>query len=315
MQKDICRELTGMRLDEAVVLDTETTGLDPASDELLQVSVVDARGTALLSSLVRPLEATSWPEAQRVNGIAPKDVACAPTLEELAPRISACLRDRLVVGYNLEFDLGFLAPDLDGPVRALRQFDVMREFARVHGERRSASGGYRWSRLAACASHYGYGEFGAHDALEDALATAYCFRSLLCDEEYLRDRTSADPRFSRRLRCGQDEGTRRHVARLAGDGRLERSGELLPGPAGWTCAIDRCAVGVLTAASAREVRREMGLGPDDEPEWPLPLSVTLRGGDEPTCEATLREPALVRGLIDAAEASRPAPSEYHVATA
>lgn len=37
-----------------IVIDTETTGLDPEKDELLQVSIIDDEGNVLFNSLFRP---------------------------------------------------------------------------------------------------------------------------------------------------------------------------------------------------------------------------------------------------------------------
>ena len=71
---------------QAIVIDTETTGLTD-SDELLQISVIDDAGTVLFDSLVRPYFHTEWPEAQKVNGITPEMVAGAPYPHELLPQL------------------------------------------------------------------------------------------------------------------------------------------------------------------------------------------------------------------------------------
>ncbi len=167
--------------ERTVCLDLETTGVDGSSDEILQVGIVDGTGEALMSTLVRPTAHSAWPAAQRVNGISPADVADAPTVLDLLPEISGLLASaRMVVGFNVLFDLGFLravgVPCLDVPV-----VDVMRELAPVVGvwnpERRS----YRWPKLAACAAHYGV-DFDPHDACEDAKATVEVFRRMLADD-------------------------------------------------------------------------------------------------------------------------------------
>lgn len=37
-----------------IVIDTETTGLDPIVDELLQVSIIDNNGNTLFDEFVKP---------------------------------------------------------------------------------------------------------------------------------------------------------------------------------------------------------------------------------------------------------------------
>jgi DNA polymerase-3 subunit epsilon len=80
-----------------VFLDLETIGLDPRTDEILEIGILDDAGNVLLDSLVRPARHRRWRGAAAIHGIAPKDVANAPTLDELRPRIVAAVHDALVV--------------------------------------------------------------------------------------------------------------------------------------------------------------------------------------------------------------------------
>ena len=54
--------------DRVVCLDAETTGLDPRSDEVLQIALVRGDGEVLLSRYVRPEHHSGWPLAQRTHG-------------------------------------------------------------------------------------------------------------------------------------------------------------------------------------------------------------------------------------------------------
>ena len=144
----VCRALTGMGLADAVILDTETTGLHPEwGDELLSLAIVDADGRSLLHSLVRPRRHEAWPQAQRVNGISPAMVRDAPTADELNEVVSSLLSDEhVVVGFNLRFDLKFLLREGVITQSPRVTFDVMGEYARAHPRRvgRSPRG---WTRL------------------------------------------------------------------------------------------------------------------------------------------------------------------------
>ena len=64
-------------------LDTETTGLSPPRDEILEIGILDDKSRTLIDSLARPENHRIWPGAQANHGISPSDVANGPTLDEL----------------------------------------------------------------------------------------------------------------------------------------------------------------------------------------------------------------------------------------
>ena len=71
-----------------IVLDTETTGLNAAEDEILQVSIIDNEGAVLFDSYIKPTQHTEWAEAERIHHITPEMVADAPTIAEVMPEIN-----------------------------------------------------------------------------------------------------------------------------------------------------------------------------------------------------------------------------------
>lgn len=161
-------------------VDLETTGLNPASDEIIQVAVIDGTGEELFCSLVRPMKHTSWPVAERLTCISPSDVARCPAIDQCGNEIVAALNGaRLLVGYSLRFDLEFLRSS-GVAVPDVPQFDVMREYA-VVAQCRDRFGRFQFRSLSECARHYGV-EFVAHDALSDIRATMMCFHRLLQDD-------------------------------------------------------------------------------------------------------------------------------------
>ena len=66
-----------------VYLNLETTGLNSAEDEIVEIGILADNGEPIIDSLVRPQRHRSWPNAQRIHGISPADVQGAPILEEL----------------------------------------------------------------------------------------------------------------------------------------------------------------------------------------------------------------------------------------
>lgn len=174
--------ITDAPRDAVICFDTETTGFDAGGrDEMLQLSIVDGTGSVLFSDYVRPECRQRWPKAQEVNGITPAMVRDKRTMSELLPELNEIFsRARVLVAYNLEFDLSFLeAAGVKVPI--CLHFDVMKEFAPIAGKWDERHGDWRWLKLGQCARHYGY-RFDAHDALEDARATLHCFNAMLTDD-------------------------------------------------------------------------------------------------------------------------------------
>lgn len=159
-------------MEKFIVLDTETTGLQPDFDELLELAIIDQDGKILFCERFRPM-AKSWPEAEAIHHIAPADVAGAKPYGHYKQAVQKIIvGSPLLVGYNLSFDLRFL--DVEIPFNA-EFYDVMEAFAAIYGVRRQ--GGYAYQRLEVCARYYGY-EFRAHSAMEDAKATLHCYRCM-----------------------------------------------------------------------------------------------------------------------------------------
>lgn len=165
-----------------IYLDTETTGLyGRGGDELLELALVDDAGSVLMDTLVKPVRHTEWPDAQAIHGITPADVADAPCLESLLPRLLAVIEDAgALVIYNADFDLAFL-PE---PVRSLasgKALCAMHAFSLHAGEWDERRQSYRWHKLgvAACAAGHQW-DSHAHRARADAMATRTVWR-WLCD--------------------------------------------------------------------------------------------------------------------------------------
>lgn len=161
-------------------LDVETTGLSCSEgDEIVEIAVIDDAGQVLLESLIRPIRCQEWPEAQAIHGITPADVASAPELEGLIPRLQVLFEqaDTLVI-YNAAFDVSFL-PVLLRPLANGKAVCAMQAFALQIGdwdERREA---FRWYSLTEAARHAGHQWDGnAHRALADAMAARTVWRWL-----------------------------------------------------------------------------------------------------------------------------------------
>lgn len=95
---------------EFVVLDFETTGLDKVYDKIIEIAAiryVDGEETEKYVTLVNPL--CSIPaEATAVHHITNSMVRSAPLEKEAIPKLIRFIGDSLLVGHNVNFDVGFL---------------------------------------------------------------------------------------------------------------------------------------------------------------------------------------------------------------
>lgn len=166
-----------MDMGSNVYLDTETTGLNHDLDEIVEIAIVDDCGEVLLNSLVRPVRNKSWPDAERIHHISPDMVREAPTIEDLMPTIKAIVKDKVLVIYNADFDLGFLPQLEPAAVRC-----CMNSFAYEYGEWSDYFESYKWQPLAVAAAYVLFGEVPNHRALADAQACRAVWRYLHDDE-------------------------------------------------------------------------------------------------------------------------------------
>ena len=164
-----------------IVLDTETTGLNAAEDEILQVSIIDNEGAVLFDSYIKPTQHTEWAEAERIHHITPEMVADAPTIAEVMPEINDILnRYDKIVGYNLKFDKAFLENN-GAEFLSTEYADVMEMFAPIYGEWNDQRGSYKWQKLTIAADYYGYDwseHKEAHNSLGDCYATLHVYKEI-----------------------------------------------------------------------------------------------------------------------------------------
>lgn len=119
---------------QKVFFDTETTGLDRESDELLQFSAINETGKVLLNTYIKPTQHSEWKDAEAVNHISPDMVLHCRTIDELLPEIQAIFDNcNEMIAYNFSFDFAFLknAGVKFKPNTIIS--DPMEEFAEIYG--------------------------------------------------------------------------------------------------------------------------------------------------------------------------------------
>ncbi len=110
-----------MRINEChfLIIDTETTGLNPDADEVVEIAAVrygPQQGIlGVWSALVNPGRPIP-PEASAVHGITDAMVERAPDKLAVVSELARILRsDDVLVAHNAAFDRAFLPSDMHGP--------------------------------------------------------------------------------------------------------------------------------------------------------------------------------------------------------
>lgn len=164
---------------KTIVFDVETTGLQPTTDEVIQLSIIDEDENVLFSSYIKPYFHKSWEEAQEIHGILPEDVKDAPYPHEVAEQVREIFDSaEVLITYNGQFDMRMLERwNIVIDLEKKDHIDVMQYFANIYRDWNEQYKNYKWQKLSVCAEYYGY-EFKAHDALEDVKATLYCWKKM-----------------------------------------------------------------------------------------------------------------------------------------
>ncbi|EKO3911247.1 3'-5' exonuclease [Vibrio fluvialis] len=167
-------------LSNAVILDTETTGLD-SSARIVEISLIDAEsGLTLYSGLVNPMIQIPA-EATAIHGITNEDVADKPTFDVVWNEIKDFLFEQHVIVYNFDYDYRLIKQslsDFDYPLANLIHFFggglcAMAWYAEFYGDWNDFHECYKWQRLTiACAQqNIDVSDLTAHRALADCEMT------------------------------------------------------------------------------------------------------------------------------------------------
>jgi DNA polymerase-3 subunit epsilon len=161
---------------EFVVLDTETTGLRPGPDRVIEIAGVRLQGGNVLAafqSLVNP-ERRLPTFITRFTGITQAMVNQAPTAKDVIPNFLHFIEGATVVGHNVGFDAGFLSYEakLLGTTFPLDGLDT------IPLARRLLPGLKRF-KLEMVAAHLDIAAKNRHRAMGDTEVTVQVFLRLL----------------------------------------------------------------------------------------------------------------------------------------
>lgn len=162
-----------------IVMDIETTGLDPKRDWITQVVCVlvkNGKITDIFNQYIRLEEKAEFPKSiQKLTGISIEFLN-----QEGIPRfevLSECknfLKDYPVVFHNAEFDLSFLKKEFN-EVNIEIEFSTIFDTLKLARNKITEIPNYRLSTLA---DYFGLAYENQHSALEDAIITMQVLENL-----------------------------------------------------------------------------------------------------------------------------------------
>ncbi|GCF10108.1 exonuclease domain-containing protein [Dictyobacter arantiisoli] len=161
---------------EFVVIDTETTGLRPGIDRVIEVAAVRVRGGKIIDSyqsLLNPHRHLP-PFIERFTGITQAMVSEAPDAAQIMPVLLDFIDGAPLVGHNVGFDLNFLSAEAD----LLDLSFQVKGFDTIPLARRFLPGLKRF-KLDMVAAYLQIQTHNRHRAFGDAEVTAEVFNRIL----------------------------------------------------------------------------------------------------------------------------------------
>ncbi|MCY1714043.1 exonuclease domain-containing protein [Caproiciproducens galactitolivorans] len=161
-------------LDDYVVLDLETTGLDPDYDDIIEMAAIKVENKNIVDqfqSLVNPgYEIDDF--ITDLTGITNEMLKDAPGVKNVLPQFLSFIGDSVIVAHNANFDINFLY-DACGCLKPSMYFkndfvDTMRLSRRLFVKERH-------HRLSDLAERFGIKGSVEHRALSDVIKTNQCY--------------------------------------------------------------------------------------------------------------------------------------------
>ncbi|MFH1113007.1 MAG: 3'-5' exonuclease [Pseudomonadota bacterium] len=175
---------------EFVCFDTELTGLNFRRDEIVSIGAVRIRGLKIVVgetffTYVRPTEPLPK-DSTLIHRITPEQLKNAPGPEDVLPEFVKYIGASLLLGHYVQLDVNFLNRALKRHMGGIIRnpcVDSMKLAQAHHEYRRRSERGYvspyMSFNLGHLAKAYDLPMFEQHDALEDAMQTAYLFLFLV----------------------------------------------------------------------------------------------------------------------------------------
>ena len=167
---------------EVVVFDTETTGLAPSRDRIIEIAAIrymDGYPVEKFHSYINP-ECPIPEAASKINHITDDMVSSAPTIGQVLPSFDEFVGSSILVAHNLEFDLKFIYYSGSHVLDIKRKYIDTLEQAQKVLKREDDVYNHKLTTLC---EYYHIPMIDEHSALSDAFAAGSLFFRLVEDKQ------------------------------------------------------------------------------------------------------------------------------------
>lgn len=164
-------------MDKIAFIDIETTGLDPAYHEIIEICII--RGDSMYHKKVRPLHIErASKEALQINGYNAKEWSLAVHPKTVAKEIAHYISGATIVAHNPSFDMSFI-------VELLHQYEINVSYDRrlidttVLAHEHLLSAGCKKISMDGIREFFSWSSAGSHTAVKDCLDVRRLYFKLL----------------------------------------------------------------------------------------------------------------------------------------
>ncbi len=159
-------------VDDYVVFDLETTGLDPLTNKIIEIGALKYKKGKLVaeySVLINP--EVLLPEViTKITGLNDEDLKDKPTINTVLPEFLAFIEDLTLIAHNSSFDLSFIEENLkklNMPIIQNKNIDTI-DLAKKYIPK---AYNYKLETL----KHYFKLDYGSHRSVDDCKTTNYIY--------------------------------------------------------------------------------------------------------------------------------------------
>ena len=174
------RELKGKSLIEIpnkyIAFDIETTGLDPMYDEIIEIGAIkieNGKEIETFNTLIKP-EYEIDEFITELTGITNEMLKNAPPIDEVLPKFMTFIKDSIILGHNVNFDINFIYDNLINE----DMHPITNDFVDTLRLSRRLLPELKHHRLSDLANYYNIDSTDSHRSLTDVRITIDIYKNL-----------------------------------------------------------------------------------------------------------------------------------------